>query len=145
MIEINRDKNRQQGDKQTPVAEGLFTWQTEEPHLIGVRCLSCGECFFPTQLTCSYCSSSNMEEMMLSRRGKLDLYTCSRYPTPGYSGSSPLCIGFIRLPEGIKVIAPLTESDIDRLEIGMDMEMIIRTVALDEHGNDLLGFAFSPL
>ena len=141
------DSNRsvQRDNQGTPVSDGLFTWPSEEPHLIGLRCLNCGEVFFPAQTACSFCSSIDMEELLLSRRGILDLYTCSHYPTPGYSGPSPLCIGFIRLPEGLKVIAPLTETNIEKLKSGMEMEMIVRTVSTDQQGNDLLGFAFTPV
>ena len=145
MAELDSDQPVRQGARQIPVADGLFTWPSKEPRLIGSRCLSCGEVFFPTQMACSFCSSTDMEEIPFSRRGTLDLYTCSRYPTPGYTGPSPLCIGFIRLPEGTKVIAPLTEIDIDNLRIGMEMEMVIRTVATDQQGNGLLGFAFTPI
>ena len=145
MAESDSDQPVQQGNKQIPIADGLFTWPSEEPRLIGSRCLNCGEVFFPTQTACSFCSSTDTEEILFSHRGTLDLYTCSRYPTPGYTGPSPLCIGFIRLPEGTKVIAPLTETDIDNLRIGMEVEMVIRTVATDQQGNDLLGFAFTPI
>jgi len=145
MAELDSDQPARQGDSQIPVVDGLFTWPSDEPRLIGSRCLSCGEIFFPTQMACSFCSSTDMEETLFSRRGTLDLYTCSHYPTPGYTGPSPICIGFIRLPEGTKVIAPLTETDIEKLRIGMEMEMIIRTIATDQQGIDLLGFAFTPI
>ena len=145
MAEKDNRRPDKSDNKEIPVSDGLFTWPSEEPRLIGLKCLNCGEVFFPTQAACSFCSSTDMEELLLSRRGILDLYTCSRYPTPGYSGPSPLCIGFIRLPEGLKIIAPLTEMDIEKLELGMEMEMIVRTVSTDEQGNDLLGFAFTPV
>ena len=145
MVELDSDQPVQQSARRIPIADGLFTWPSKEPRLIGLRCLNCGEVFFPAQIACSFCSSTDMEELLLSRRGTLDLYTCSHYPTPGYSGPSPLCIGFIRLPEGLKVIAPLTETDIEKLRLGMEMEMIVRTVSTDQQGNDLVGFAFTPV
>ena len=145
MAELDSDQSVRHGDGQIPVADGLFTWPSEEPRLIGSRCLSCGEIFFPTQTVCSFCSSPDMEKTLLSRRGTLDLFTCSHYPTPGYTGPSPLCIGFIRLPEGTKIIAPLTETDIENLKIGMEMEMIIHTIATDQQGNYIQGFAFTPI
>ena len=145
MVRPDIDQPAEQDRRQIPVADGLFTWPSVEPRLVGTRCLSCGEVFFPTQAVCSNCSSRDTEEMLFSCRGILDLYTCSRYPTPGYTGPSPLCIGFIKLPEGTRIIAPLTETDVEDLRIGMEMELVVRTVATDQQGNDLMGFAFAPV
>jgi uncharacterized OB-fold protein len=131
--------------KQVPAADNLFTWSSNDPRLIGARCRRCGEVFFPIQSVCSFCSSTETEEINFSRKGTLDLYTCVRYPTPGYNGPVPLCIGFVRLPEGTKVITPLAECNFEELRMGMEMEMIVQKVAIDEQGNDLLGFAFRPV
>jgi uncharacterized OB-fold protein len=130
---------------QVPIADRLFTWPAEEPRLIGTRCLACGEAFFPVQPACSFCSSTDVEEIAFSRRGTLDYYTCTHYPTPGYPGPVPLCVGFVRLPEGTKILAPLTEQDISKLNTGMELELVIRPVGTDGEGNELLGFAFKPV
>ncbi len=145
MVEPSSRQLSSQGKQQVPVAEGLFAWPSTEPCLIGSKCQHCGEAFFPAQMACGFCSSTDMEEVTFSRRGTLDYYTCSRYPTPGYMGALPLCIGFIRLPEGTKIIAPLTDENIESLEMGMEMEMVVRPVATDDEGNDLIGFAFRPV
>jgi uncharacterized protein len=131
--------------KQVPVSERLFTWPSDVPCLIGTRCRKCGEVFFPTQIACSFCSSTDTEEITFSRRGILDYYTCTWYPTPGYSGPVPLCIGFVRLPEGTKIISPLAKCRIEELKIGMEMEMVVQPVATDDQGNDVMGFAFRPM
>ncbi len=35
---------------QVPVAQGVFTWPSDEPRLIGSRCDACGTYDFPAQL-----------------------------------------------------------------------------------------------
>jgi uncharacterized OB-fold protein len=60
---------------QVPVAEGLFTWPSEEPQLIGAKCPDCGVTTFPRQATCPRCPSERMDEMLLPRRGTLWTFT----------------------------------------------------------------------
>ena len=54
-------------------------------------------------------------------------------------------MGYVELPEGIRVEARLTENDPAKLEVGMEMELVIQKFVEDEAGNDLLTFAFRPL
>ena len=56
----------------------------------------------------------------------------------------PYGVAYIELPEGIRVESRLTENDPDKLEIGMEMELIIEKIADDTEGNELMTFAFRP-
>ena len=38
--------------KQVPVAEGVFTWPSDEPRLIGSKYTECRNVMFPTQAGC---------------------------------------------------------------------------------------------
>ena len=79
--------------QQRPAIEGWFTWPpSKEPSLIGSRCKSCGDYFFPKRKTCCNpkCMSSDLEEVPLSRRGKLWGYTINYYqPPPPYVSPDP--------------------------------------------------------
>jgi len=57
-----------------PVAEGLFTWPSDEPRLIGSRCAACGIVTFPAQDSCPRCASTEMGEHLLARAdGELEI------------------------------------------------------------------------
>ncbi|MEO6158855.1 MAG: zinc ribbon domain-containing protein, partial [Ilumatobacteraceae bacterium] len=60
---------------QVPVSEGIFTWPAAEPHLIGSRCVNCGNYMFPTQSGCPKCAGSQTEVVKLSNRGTLWTWT----------------------------------------------------------------------
>jgi uncharacterized OB-fold protein len=131
--------------QQIPVAEGLFTSISGEHHLIGSKCLNCGEVFFPSQDVCGFCSTIGTEKVTFSNKGTLDLFVCSRYPTPGYFGRSPLSVGFVKLPEGTKIIAPLVVNDISELKMGMQVKMVLVPFKAEAQGsNEVIGFAFKP-
>ena len=49
-----------------PVAEGLFTWPSDEPQLIGSRCAACGICHVPNPgLVPTPAASTEMETQLL--------------------------------------------------------------------------------
>jgi len=132
------------------IAEGLFTWPSEHPALIGSRCPDCREVTFPAQTACPACSCAACENVELSRRGVLWTWTVQNFPPPHpYLGDArefvPFGVGYIELPEGLRVEARLTENDADRLRIGMDMELVIEPFGTNAKGPQLLTFAFRPL
>ena len=60
--------------QRVPAVEGWFRMDAEAPRLIGSRCRSCGSYFFPKET--SYCrnptcTSAELEEVPLSRHGRL--------------------------------------------------------------------------
>jgi uncharacterized OB-fold protein len=136
--------------RQIPIAEGLFSWPSEEPRLIGSKCADCGEVTFPAQTRCPACPGSDCREVPLSARGTLWTWTIQNFPPPvPYAGDVrsfvPFGVGYIELPEGVRIEARLTENDADCLRIGMDMELVIEKFADGEDGAELMTFAFRPL
>jgi uncharacterized OB-fold protein len=136
---------------QVPVAEGIFTFPSDEPQLIGSRCTSCGIVTFPAQDSCPRCPSTEMAEQLLARRGRLWAWTTQDFPPPSppYAGPTgrdfvPFGVGFVELPGEVKVEARLTESDPAVLMPGMDMELVLVPFRTDDDGNEVVTFAFRP-
>jgi uncharacterized OB-fold protein len=134
-----------------PIAEGVFTWPSDDPQLIGSRCTRCGIVTFPSQDSCPRCASTAMEEHLLARRGRLWAWTTQAFPPPSppYTGPTgadfvPFGVGYVELGD-VKVETRLTESDGDALQHGMEMELVIVPYRTDEDGNDVVTFAFRPM
>ena len=135
-----------------PVAEGIFTWPSEDPQLIGSRCTACGIVTFPAQDSCPRCASTDMEERLLPRRGRLWAWTTQGFPPPAppYKGPAadafvPFGIGYVELTDEVKVETRLTEADPDRLAQGMEMELVVVPFGTDDDGNEVMTFAFQPV
>ena len=126
------------------VRPGLFT-DAEEPALLGSRCGSCGSHLFPRADACSYCAAEEPEPVELSDRGTLWSWTAVTAPPPGYQGETPFGIGVVELPEGVRVITRLTESDPAALAEGQPMELRIVALHRDAEGNDVVTYAFAPV
>ena len=104
-------------------------------------------------MSCPDCSGDEVEEILLSRRGTVYTWTIQNFPPPipPYAGSGdrdtfvPYGVGYIELPEGVRVEGRLTENDPEKLSIGMEMELVIEKFADDAEGNELVTFAFQPV
>lgn len=131
------------------VGEGLFVEPrsaTATPQLLGSRCPECGEVTFPKQQRCAHCASEAVVETALSPRGTLYSFSNVNYPVPeGYRGPVPYGVGIIELPDGVRIMAHLTESDPARLAVGMDMELVIDRLFTEEDGTEVIGFKFRPV
>jgi len=134
-----------------PAAEGIFTWPSDLPQLIGSRCTACGIVTFPVQESCPRCASTEMEEHLLSRRGRLWAWTTQEFPPPSppYNGAdgdafTPYGVGYVELPGEMKVETRLTEANPDVLSVGMEMELVVVPFRTDDDGNEVVTFAFRP-
>ena len=136
---------------QIPIVEGLFTWPSDEPHLIGGRCKTCGTYFFPRNYVTHRpdCNNEELEEVLLNKKGKLRSYTWEHYPPPPpFKGPDPFVpfgIGLVELPEGINVVGIMSGCEFEDMKIGMDVELVVEKQYTDEQGNEFLTWKFRPI
>lgn len=114
-------------------------------YLLGGRCRSCGKFSFPVKPICPACAHEDQEQVPLSNTGTLHTFALSVMGPKGMD--SPFIIGFIDLPEGIKLYSLiLADTPYDEhLKTGMAMEMIIDKIKKDDAGNDLYAYKFRPV
>jgi len=102
---------------------------------------------FPRQASCAACTSSDVEERRLGRRGTLWTWTiqCFAPKSPPYAGTAedfePYGVGYVELPGEVRVEARLTEADPAQLRIGMPMKLVLIPAPGDSAA---VTFAFRP-
>ena len=85
---------------------------------IGSRCKICEKAFFPKSFVCLNClESEQMEEVTLSKKGKLYCYTIVHQKVPGSMIEAPFVPIIVELPEKIQVRSVLAEPHIDELNM----------------------------
>jgi uncharacterized OB-fold protein len=138
--------------RQVPIAEGLFTWPSDEPQLLGCRCRACGTITFPVQRGCPRCTADDPEQIPLARRGTLWSWTTQGFlPKSPYLGPEtaetfvPYTLGYVELPGQVRVESRLTEQDPNRLAIGMELELVVVPFRTDDDGNEVVSYAFAPV
>jgi uncharacterized OB-fold protein len=126
-----------------PVHEGLFTTAADgTARLVAGRCRACGRHHFPRGGTCPYCSGADVEEALLSADGSLWAWTAVTAPPPGYRGEVPFGFGVVELPEGVRVITRLVESDPAALQFGQPMRLSLVPLHTDDEGRTVVTYAF---
>jgi uncharacterized OB-fold protein len=65
-------------------------------------------------------------------------------PPEYYRGDIPYAIGFVELPEGVRIQTLFTGCDPENLRTGMKMEMVIERLQEDEMGNEIVTYKFRP-
>ena len=137
---------------QVPIAEGLFTWPSNDPRLLGSKCNNCGVVTFPAQGSCPACSGVDTESVELERRGTLWTYTlqCFLPNRPPYDGPEtpetfkPFAVGYVELPDQTRVQTRIKTDDVDKLKVGMDMELVVEKY-IERDGNDIVAYFFQPV
>ena len=137
---------------QVAIAEGLFTWPSDDPRLLGGRCEDCGIVEFPAKKSCPACCGENIQVEELPRRGTLWTWTIQAF-MPKYPYLSdetpetfqPFGLGYLELPGAVRVEGRLLENDPEKLKIGMEMEVVFEKYRTADNGDDVISYFFKPV
>jgi uncharacterized OB-fold protein len=124
-----------------PIREGLFA-ERIEGEIVGFKCGSCHHILPPLTIVCYYCYGKDLEKVALSRHGKLYSYTVVYQPHKHFK--VPYAVGFIDLPEGIRIFSPLKKREGKPFHVGMDMELIVETL-WNENEDEIIGPIYQPV
>ena len=139
-----------------PINETLLTTPMEpieQVRLKGTKCRNCGEVFLGKHIGCENCGSEDLEPVILGNKGKLWSFTVVDAPPPGdYKGGpkdpfTPFGVGLVELPEGCRIIAPLSTNKPEDLKacIDKEMELVVEKLYENEEGNEVMAFKFKPV
>jgi uncharacterized OB-fold protein len=133
------------------VADGIFIIEDGQPRLLGSRCTNCNNHMFPRQSGCPKCMFNDQEDVELATEGTLWTWTVQAFPpkAPPYLGPTgddfvPYGVGYVELPGQLRVEGRLTVSNPDELVIGMEMELVVHPLCIDDDGNQVVTYAFAP-
>ena len=138
---------------QVAAVEGWFTIDPTTPALLGTRCTTCGTYFFPRESRfCRNpaCDGTELEEVLLSRRGKVWSFTDNRYqpPLPYMSPDpfEPYVIAAVELAEEKMVVLGQLAggSPVDDLRVGQEVELVLETLYEDDD-NAYLVWKWQPV
>ncbi len=115
------------------------------PYLVGSRCKACGQVYVGTRRSCPRCyETGQMQEIRLSDRGELYLWTIVHQSAPGIN--VPYVAGIVDLPEGVSLRANVEgiEPKPENLRFGMPLELFFEVVRQDREGNEIVAYKFRP-
>ena len=106
------------------MSDTVRTWRhiQQRYNLIGSKCNTCGEVFFPSRVVCPNCRrKGDLEPFQFSGKGKIYTYSVIRSAPDDFKKSAPYAVAVIELEEGAKLTTQLVDCDVDSLEIGAAM------------------------
>ena len=104
---------------------GAFEAAPAGPVLLGSRCGACGQFCYPRAAACLSCGAAPLEELRLSRRGRLECCTTVHMPTA--TMDAPYTVGYVQLAEGLRIFAPL-RGEASALTVGAAMVLADFTI-----------------
>jgi uncharacterized OB-fold protein len=94
-----------------------------EGKLAAVKCKKCNSLYIPPKPLCPKCYSSNFEWVFLSGKGKLMSFTVIHIAPPEFQNLTPYIVGIVKLDEGIKLLGMIKNVEVEKLKIGMNLEI----------------------
>ena len=131
-----------------PIEPGFFTIPEapgEPPRLLGSRCRSCGEAFFPRRVVCAKCLALGTDDVLLGPGGTLSTWTWTHLPLFGSrrTDAGGYGVGQVDLPEGPRVQAVLAGAR-EAFSIGMPMQLDLEVLGETQDGAEIVIFRFRP-
>jgi uncharacterized OB-fold protein len=137
--------------KRVPAAEGLFSETAEGPRLLGSKCATCGAAYFPKSAVCHNpeCGESKIADASFGPRGTLWSCAIQNYPPPlpaRYEEPyAPYAVGMVDMPEGLRVLGRIGTDDPQSVEVGVEVELVLERLYVDEGGNEVITWKFRPI
>ena len=110
--------------------------------LLAQKCRSCGKVAFPRKRVCPECFGEDLEDQALSRSGTLHTWARTYLGVPRIG--LPYVIGFVDLPEKIRLFGLILAGEDEELTVGQSMDIVFDTLWQDESGEDVFCYKFKP-
>ncbi|MGD0950995.1 MAG: Zn-ribbon domain-containing OB-fold protein [Methanotrichaceae archaeon] len=114
--------------------------------LIGTRCTTCGEYYFPPRNVCPNCRrGTHMEEYKFKGTGAVVTFTTIYTATEDFDRQTPYNLAIIRLDEGPRLTGQIVSSA-DKVKIGMRVRPVFRILGKEgDRGIIYYGTKFVPV
>lgn len=125
----------------------LWRKTRERYNLKGTKCETCNTYFMPGRVICPKCRrKGKIVEHYFKGKGKIYSYTIVRVAPADYEYNVPYILGIVELEEGARIMAQITDCEIEDVKEGMEVEVVFRKIH-DDYPEGLItyGFKFKPI
>lgn len=111
-----------------PILRTKKFWEgLRDGKVYATRCRKCGKLYFPPQVDCSNCLTSDVEWVQLNDKGVIETFTEIFLKPQGFTHyESPYIIAIARTSEGVKIMGWLEGIEAKDAKVGMDVRVTIR-------------------
>lgn len=113
--------------------------------LEAVRFKKSGKTYYPPRQVDPETGDIEKEMVVLPESGKVLTYTVIRTPSSDYKDMSPYALAIAELTDGTRIMAQLTDCDVDKIKIGMEVRLEFRRIQSEGHAGVIsYGHKFVP-
>lgn len=97
----------------------------------GAKCGHCGSVLFPSRTLCPNCrhaSVGKIQPYQLSGRGVVEAVTLVHSPPSGFEIQSPYTLALVRLAEGPRITAQVTDAKPGDVTVGTPVRAVFRRI-----------------
>ncbi len=109
----------------------------ERFRLEAVKCKACGKVIYPVRVICPSCRGEDLEDVKLSRTGKVITHTVVRTPADDFMMEAPIAMAIVETPEGARLMTQVVDCDPEAVTAGMDVTLEFRLIRREDHGGIL--------
>ena len=104
-----------------------------------------GKTYFPKRLIDPETGDTEQETVKLPETGKIVTFTVIRIAPPQWGDESPYALAVAELTDGTRLMAQVTDCDVEKVEVGMEVRIEFRRVQSEAHHGVLsYGYKFVP-
>jgi uncharacterized OB-fold protein len=112
--------------------------------LEAVKCQQCQKILFPPRLICPSCRSRQFDKVNLKPEGKVLSYTIIRVAPSQFVDQAPYAVGIIELDDGARIMAQITDCDLEKLAIDMRVNIEFRKI-YDEGESGIICYGYKAV
>jgi len=104
-----------------------------------------GKTYFPKRIVDPETGDREQETVILPETGKIVTYTIIRIAPPQWGDMAPYALAIAELTDGTRVMAQMTDCDVEKVKVGMEVRIEFRRVQAESHHGVLsYGYKFVP-
>ncbi len=111
--------------QEIPVSKNLKFWDgLKEGKIYATKCKRCGKLFFPPNVDCAECLSTDLEWIELSQEAEIETFTLVVVRPTTFLENKPYTVAIGKLKEGVKVLAWLNGFKLSQVKVGMKAKLV---------------------
>jgi hypothetical protein len=100
----------------------LFWEKLKNGEIYATRCKKCGRVYYPPQVDCPECLTSDVEWFKLSDEATLETYTQVQARPQGFEKLEPYFIAIATTADGVKIAGKLENVKLEDVKVGMKLK-----------------------
>jgi uncharacterized OB-fold protein len=113
--------------QEIPIGKNLkFYEELKLGKVYATRCKVCGKLFFPPNVDCAECLSTELEWVELSTEAEIETFTHVVVRPTTFQQNKPYTVAIGKLREGVKVLAWLTGFKLSEVKVGMKAKLVAK-------------------